>query len=67
MGRPPHCSGPRLRLEGAYCGSQAPSSLEVAVRKAVSEKGRATEPPPMINMDRGRGGGSLVVGRGGKL
>lgn len=53
-------------LESGYCSSEAPSSLEVAVKKASSEESRVTEPPPMVNIDRGRGGGSLVSGRGEK-
>lgn len=36
------------------------------MKKAGSEKARVRETPPMVNVDRGRGGGSLVVGRRGK-
>lgn len=36
------------------------------MKKAGSEKSRVTEPPPVVNIDRERGGGSLVLGRGKK-
>lgn len=62
-GATPHGPRPGLGMEGGDCGSWAPSSLEGTVKKAGSEKGRVRETPPMVNVDRGRGGGSLVVGR----
>lgn len=65
-GATPRCFGPGLGYEGGDCSSQASGSLEVAMKKACFEKGRVREPPPMVNTDRGRGGGSLVVRRGGK-
>lgn len=56
-GATPH--NPGLGLEGGYCSSQAPSSLEVAMKKANYEKGQATEPLPMVN---GQGAGRWVIG-----